>query len=110
MQHVITEPQDAARVQVAPGDEVVLRLGQQSGGGYLWTLAEVPQFLTVLATEVEQVERAQPGQLRTAALGLRATRAGTGDVVVTLRRPWEVEPVEQRRIHIEVRAAPTMGG
>lgn len=102
MQHVITDPADAARVELAPGDEVVLRLEQQSGGGYLWSLSEVPGCLTVLAGEVEPVEGALPGQARTAALGLRATRPGSGDVVVTLRRPWEAQPTEQRRIHVEV--------
>lgn len=103
MQHIITEPADAARLEVAPGDEVLLRLEQQSGGGYLWSLADVPDFLSELPAEVEPVERALPGRARTAALALRATGPGSGDVVITLRRPWEAEPVEQRRIHVEVR-------
>ncbi|MGN6753047.1 MAG: protease inhibitor I42 family protein [Intrasporangium sp.] len=103
MQHVIAEPQDESRVELAMGDEVVLRLGQPSGGGYLWTLSEVPGFLTVLATEVERVDVALPRQGRTATLGLRATGPGSGDVVVRLRRPWEAEAADQRRIHVEVR-------
>lgn len=103
VQHVITDPRDEARLELAAGDEVLLRLEQQSGGGYLWSLAEVPDFLSELPAEVEPVERALPGQARTAALALRATGAGSGDVVIALRRPWETEPVEQRRVHVEVR-------
>ncbi|MDN5798223.1 MAG: protease inhibitor I42 family protein [Intrasporangium sp.] len=103
MQHVMTEPQDGDRIEIAPGDELLVRLEQQSGGGYLWSIAEVPAFLTEGQAEVEPVDRALPGQARTLALGVRATAQGTGELVLTLRRPWESEPAEQRVVHVDVR-------
>lgn len=103
MRHVITEPEDASRLEVASGDELVFRLEQQSSGGYLWSVGEVPEFLSEVVAGVEPVERAQPGRLRTAALALRATGPGSGQLVLVLRRPWESEPIEQRRINVQAR-------
>ncbi len=102
MRHVMTEPTDGESLELAVGDDLVVRLEQQSGGGYLWSVAEVPACLSETSSEVEPTPRALPGQVRTAALGLRAERPGSGDVVVTLRRPWEAAATEQRRIHVEV--------
>ncbi|WP_347350294.1 protease inhibitor I42 family protein [Intrasporangium sp.] len=103
MQHVMTEPRDGDRVELTPGDELLLRLAQQSGGGYLWSVAELPECLTEGRAEVEPVDRALPGRARTLALGLHAGDPGSGEVVLTLRRPWESEPTERRVIHVEVR-------
>ena len=100
VQHVLERPGNDAHIEVAVGDEVVLRLDQASSGGYVWSLSEVPDFVAETTDEVAPLAAALPGRLRTRVVGLRATRPGEGQVLLTLRRPWEDTPAEQVRVRI----------
>ncbi len=100
MQHVLERPRDGAQLDLAVGDEVILRLDQQSSGGHLGSLSEIPDFLAQTADEVAALDAAPPGRLHTRVLGLRATGTGEGQVVLTLKRPWESAAVEVVRLRV----------
>lgn len=102
MDQVLDRPADGTRAELAVGDQLVLRLDQQSGGGHLWELSEVPDCLEEDTDRVEHVDSSLPGRIHTRVLGLRATRPGAGELVLVLRRPWEDEPTDERRITVRV--------
>lgn len=102
MDQVLDRPVDGTRADLAVGDQLVLRLDQQSGGGHLWELSAVPDCLEPDADRVEPVGSSLPGSAHTRLLGLRASRPGAGELVLALRRPWEDEPTDERRIRIRV--------
>lgn len=99
----LDQPVSGEVVRLAPGDVLEIRLVQQSGGGYLWSVAET-------SAELELVEdRNQPGALPGAAatrlLTFRAVAAGRGRLALVHARPWELT-AEDTTVELDVVVTP----
>jgi predicted secreted protein len=102
----LDQPVSGDVVRLAPGDVLEIRLVQQSGGGYLWSVAET-------SAELELVEdRNQPGALPGAAatrlFTFRAMTPGSSRLVLVHARPWE-RTVEDTRVELDVEITPDNG-
>ncbi len=98
--HHLDQPVSGDVVRLAPGDVLEIRLTQQAGGGYLWSVAETAQGLELVE------DRSQPGALPGAAaqrvFGFRATTSGNGLLALVHARPWEDDVLDEVQLHIEI--------
>ena len=83
-----TRSDDGATLRVAVGDRVALRLPENAGTGYLWTLDEAD------GVRVVDDRREQPADAGAGATGLRVLELavdepGAHELHLRLQRPWE---------------------
>ena len=97
----ITAAQNGQSVNVAVGQRFAIELVGVPTAGYVWTPAQVPAFLTRAGeasgnTIQEQSEPGYAGGNHWEVTMFSATVAGTGEIVMEQRRPWETsEPPNQ---------------
>lgn len=97
----ITAAQNGQTVQVAVNQRFAVELVGVPTAGYVWQPTQVPAFLTRAGeaggnTVAEQSEPGYAGGNHWEVLMFSATAAGTGDLVIEQRRPWETtEPATQ---------------
>jgi inhibitor of cysteine peptidase len=106
-----------AEVEVGVGDEVVIRLPENATTGYVWTVHAVGNGLSLVEDTMVPPSPAggtppdmarfpegiaPPGAGGERFVRVRATTPARADVVLRLARPWEPEPVQQRRVTVTV--------
>lgn len=89
-------------IRAAPGI-VEVRLPETPTSGYLWKLDRPPSGVAQVATEY----REEGGGLVAGGSGVRSFRLsvpapGTYELEFVLRRPWEAESLERRRVTLTV--------
>jgi len=91
------------RLDLPPGATLVVRLAGQPGTGYTWQVSRTPANLTLLGAEQEGGGRL-PGGTSMQVFRFRAEGAGTGEVELSYRRPWEKDaaPLSQFRATVAV--------
>jgi inhibitor of cysteine peptidase len=90
----ITAEQAGQTVEVAVNQRFAVELVGVPTAGYLWTPAQVPEFLTRAgeATGNTAPAQSQPGYTggnHWEVLMFAATAPGAGELVIEQRRPWE---------------------
>jgi predicted secreted protein len=90
----INAAQEGQTVQVGVGQRFAVELVGTPTAGYVWQAAQMPAFLTHAgdATGPTIATQNQPGYAggnHWEVLMFAATGAGTGDLVIEQRRPWE---------------------
>lgn len=90
----ITAAQNGQTVNVAVGQRFAIELVGVPTAGYVWTPTQAPAFLTRAgeATGNTVPEQSQPGYTggnHWEVTMFSATAAGTGEIVMEQRRPWE---------------------
>lgn len=89
-------------VAASPGDRIVIRLPENGGTGYQWSVRHLGG-----PVEMESTELVFPNDLRPGAAGerivvLRATTAGMARVSLQHKREWEPEPSDRFDVTVTV--------
>jgi predicted secreted protein len=90
----ITAAQNGQTVNVAVGQRFAIELVGVPTAGYVWAPAQIPDFVTRAGeasgnTIAEQSEPGYAGGNHWEVTMFSATAAGTGEIVMEQRRPWE---------------------
>lgn len=90
----ITREQNGQTVNVAVGQRFAIELIGVPTAGYIWAPAQVPAFITRAGeasgnTVPEQSQPGYTGGNHWEVTMFSATAAGTGEIVMEQRRPWE---------------------
>lgn len=90
----ITAAQNGQTVNVAVNQRFAVELVGVPTAGYVWTPAQLPAFITRAGeasgnTSQEQSQPGFTGGNHWEVLMFTATAAGTGELVIEQRRPWE---------------------
>ena len=97
----ITAEQNGQTVEVGVNQRFAVELVGVPTAGYVWQPAQVPDFITRAGeasgnTIAEQSQPGYAGGNHWEVLMFSATAAGTGELVIEQRRPWEsTEPASQ---------------
>jgi len=100
MRHHLDRPASGQSVRLAPGDVLEIRLVQASGGGYLWSVAELGDLLE--PAEDRTAPGALPGAAADRVLVFRAVAPGRGRIVLVQSRPWESVAHDEVRLDVVV--------
>jgi predicted secreted protein len=85
------------RVEAEPGEEIVIRLTENTTTGYQWTIMDLGRHVELLD------ERLEAGDTER-VIRLRATQPGLSKVRLELKRPWERTQIERFEAQVEVAA------
>jgi predicted secreted protein len=106
----ISAAQAGQTVEVGVNQRFAIELVGVPTAGYIWTPAQVPDFITRAgeATGNTVQEQSQPGYAggnHWEVLMFSATEPGTGEIVIEQRRPWETNepPSDTFRVTIVAR-------
>lgn len=83
-----TRSDDGATLRVAVGDRVALRLPENAGTGYLWTLEEA-DGVRIVDDRREQPSGGGAGATGLRVLELAVDEPGAHELRLRLQRPWE---------------------
>lgn len=90
-------------VALRVGDRIVVHLREQAGStGYSWMARSVPKSLRAAGDKVHP-GAGIPGAVEEHTFTFRATRAGSGTLTFSLRRPWESAPAATATLSVTVR-------
>jgi inhibitor of cysteine peptidase len=95
------EMADRDTVEVAVGDEVVIRLAENGTTGYVWSLRHAGVELELVEDRLTPPDRAI-GASGVRLIKLRAIAPAHAEVVLELAREWEKAPIEERRYSVVV--------
>jgi inhibitor of cysteine peptidase len=105
----VTEDQNGSTVGITKDQTLAIRLSAQSGTGFSWELARTPSAPVSLAgPSLESVEpRGRPGGPTAYLFLFKPTAAGSGNIELGYRRPWEKDtpPARTFTVHVVVRDA-----
>ena len=89
-------------VSATPGDRVLIHLPENATTGYRWVVTILPHMLAPAADELLPPTSTRPGAGGERRIALDVREAGTGEVVLSLERPWEGEPAGRFVLSIAV--------
>ncbi len=106
----ITAEQNGQTIEVGVNERFAVELVGTPTAGYVWQPAQMPAFVTRAgeasgATIPEQSQPGYAGGQHWEVLMFSATEAGTGELLLEKRRPWETEegPAETFRVTVVAR-------
>ena len=87
----VTEKENDGKIKVGKGDTLVLKLPQQGGTGFTWVLAknDKDKLKQVGKEETEKPAKPLPGGKVTRVFRFNATVAGTSELELHYKRPFE---------------------
>lgn len=103
----INETQNGQSVAVAVGQRFAVELVGVPTAGYVWEPAQVPAFVTRAgeASGNTTAAQSQPGYVggnHWEVLMFSATAAGTGELVIEQKRPWETNEPANRTFRVTI--------
>jgi predicted secreted protein len=98
---------DAESVAAVSGTEFAVTVADLPGAGYEWVAGAVPAGLTVVGEDWAEPVPSGVGASRRRTFHLRADRAGSYELVLELRRPWEHDEPPARTHTVLVTVAPS---
>ncbi|TWP53533.1 protease inhibitor I42 family protein [Lentzea tibetensis] len=87
------------RVEAAPGEEIVIRLTENTTTGYQWTIMDLGRHVELVDDELTETRSNGERVIR-----LRATDPGLSKVRLELKRPWERTQIERFEVQVDVSA------
>jgi predicted secreted protein len=87
------------------GDQVVLRLSENAGAGYTWSLGELPDGIRLVSDRYEHADGAPPGAASTRTFELLAAAAGRHKLRLVNARPWEADAGAAATFEVEIAAS-----
>jgi predicted secreted protein len=101
----MTEEAIPERLRLAPGDERLFPLPAHGSGGYRWHCQAEGDCVRA-SIDYEEIpperELESRGRSATQLLTIVAVRAGSAVVLLEERRSWEPQPVDARRVDVDV--------
>lgn len=80
---------DGPTARAHRGDELVIVVPENASTSYVWEVDSIPEFLQLVSDESHYAASAAPGQAGKRHFTFLAAEAGTGEVTLSLSRPWE---------------------
>lgn len=102
----LTAADDGRALSVGPGTEITIMLAENPTTGYGWQIAgPLPGCLASKSSRYDRGGGALVGQGGWRSFGFVAVAAGSCDLALELRRPWETEAAaaDRFRVHVTVR-------
>lgn len=105
----ITADQNGQTVNVAVGQRFAIELVGVPTAGYVWAPAQTPGFVTPAGETSGNTTQAQSqpgftGGNHWEVTMFTATAAGTGEIVMEQRRPWETNEPANQTFRVTIRA------
>jgi predicted secreted protein len=98
---------DAESVAAVSGAEFEVTVADLPGAGYEWVAGALPPGLTMVGEDWAEPVPSEVGASRRRTFRLRAGDAGTYELVLELRRPWEHDKPPARRHTVLVTVEPS---
>lgn len=89
-------------VSLAAGDTVEVVLDENATTGYLWTVGDQPEGLSLTKDGLVPPEQLRPGAAGSHWFRFRVDRPCSGELVLELRRPWERDAPASARFEVRV--------
>jgi inhibitor of cysteine peptidase len=103
----LTESQNASTIEITNGQNLEIRLPLQGGTGFSWALERTPSApVRLVSSQLLSTEGAsRPGGTQTQLFVFATDAAGSGDIALDYRRPWETNapPARTFTVHVVVR-------
>jgi inhibitor of cysteine peptidase len=103
---VVTKADNSKIVKVATGGRVILRLNWSPGTGYDWVIAKNDASMLLQEGEAatEPNKNPMPGAPETRIFNFKALKAGTTELELHSRRPWEKDapPAETFKVQVAI--------
>ena len=94
-------------MSVSRSDRVVIRLAENAGTGYRWSVTGLGDGLEVASDQLTRPGQAAPGAAGERVLLLRPLKPGRAQVSLCLKREWEPEPADRYELDVEVADRPS---
>lgn len=105
---LLTERDEGAVIEGQPNDLFLFRLNEKSGAGYLWDIAELKERGFVVVQDSRNLSDQEVGSSVERIIAAQSNNAGTGEVRLAQRRPWEeTSDVEQLHLSYDLRGKET---
>ena len=105
MSDIVVRRDELARVIfVAAGDSLTLELHENRTTGYRWEVAELPAFMRVEEATYRPAVPPLAGAPGVRRLRFAIDAAGSGTVLLRLRRPWEPPDRATDNLRFRIRA------
>jgi predicted secreted protein len=105
----VNENQNGSTIEITRAQKLEIRLPVQGGTGFSWDLTRAPSASIRLASSkiLPGTAGARPGGAQTQLLVFAPTAAGSDDIELGYRRPWEKASAPARSfvLHVVVRDA-----
>lgn len=89
-------------VTASTGDRIVIQVPENAAAGYRWVVDQVPGMLALASDEDLPPTSTRPGAGGERRIALDVRAVGAGEVVLSLKRPWEGEPAGRFVLSIAV--------
>jgi inhibitor of cysteine peptidase len=103
----LTENQNASTAEIAKAQNLEIRLPVQGGTGFSWALTHAPSApVRLVSSEILPTEAGnRPGGPQMQLFVFTPKAAGSGDIELGYRRPWEKDapPARAFSVHVVVR-------
>jgi predicted secreted protein len=98
---IVTEKENDARIRVAKGRTILVKLPVQGGTGYTWTMAKHDKERLKLVSETtEKPEKMLPGGRVIRVYRFTAEAAGTTELELHYRRPFEKDKAPAKTLKV----------
>ena len=104
--HVLRRDDLGSTVWAAPGDRVVVLLEENPTTGYLWQVSRPDPVVGEPESEFELQPEGGVGAGGRRRLAFPVARAGSGELSLELRPPWEAAGKAIDHWHVQVEATP----
>ena len=101
---IVTDKDNGAKVTIAKGGVVVVRLEVTSGTGYSWAVAksDAPQLKALGRSSREKSKDSKPGATETQIFRFKAAAAGSTTLEFHYARPWEKTTPPAKTFQVQI--------
>jgi predicted secreted protein len=99
----VSESENAGKITIGADQQLEIRLPVQGGTGYSWELDAASNApVRLLESHLQAAEPGRPGGPQMQVLRFTRTGAGSGDLRLGYRRPWEKDRPSARTFTIQL--------
>jgi predicted secreted protein len=100
---VLTERDEGSVIEGQPEDLFLFRLNEKSGAGYLWDISELKERGFAIVRDSRDVgeDRETVGDSVQRLIAAQSDHASTGEVVLSLERPWQKSQIPANELHLK---------
>lgn len=93
---------DGTRLTARVGDTITIRLAENGGTGYQWSVDDLPVAVALVDSSLRWSQPMRPGAAGERVVVLRAQAVGAGRARLSLSRVFEPHPIETFAVDVEV--------